>query len=391
MNLFEYIGIDESTLEEYINSKRVARAHHDTFPLAMLTYDRKTVHEGLWDSVTVKCRGLIYRTDTYDIIARPFEKFFNHNDLTQPYDQKFLLTNSEPEVYEKVDGFLCTLYEWEGRQYIASKGAFHSVHAKWATAWLQQRGRFEYPEGCTPVFEGICKSLRVVVDYGAMEGLCLTAMINIVTGEELPYSVLPGYASAFEGMMLPTIYFLFGKHYLEELKKEALGNKKNFEGYVLVWRVAGGPPFRLKVKFTEYLRLHRLITQVSPKRIWETLKNGWTTEMDEYLNNSTPWFKSYVTRWKNFLESGYEDILQQADMKFDKARRELNVPPYGNEFPTRKQWAEKFNTPDNKWLSSILFQILDGDINYEAGNVKAWKIMRQKVQGTRPLVDDRFV
>src|ERR1019366_9922764 len=89
----------------------------------------------------------------------------------------------QPEVWEKMDGFLCTMYEWEGKHYIASKGSFDSPHAKWATAWYQANVKGEWPDGYTPVFEGITPSLRIVVDYATFEGLVLLALVNRETGE----------------------------------------------------------------------------------------------------------------------------------------------------------------------------------------------------------------
>ena len=118
---------------------------HDTYPLRMLTYGRECVHgTDKWDGVTTKCRGVIYRTDTEEIIARPFEKFHNLYTASMPETDPSTWEPNEnswwqtptPEVWEKMDGFLATLYEWEGKQYIASKGSFDSPHAKSATAWL---------------------------------------------------------------------------------------------------------------------------------------------------------------------------------------------------------------------------------------------------------------
>jgi hypothetical protein len=85
-----------------------------------------------------------------------------------------------------MDGFMCTLYTWEGIDYIASKGSFHSIHAKWATAWLRAKfgPSMGLPTGYTAVFEGLHPDLRIVVDYHNRKELVLLAIIDNETGEE---------------------------------------------------------------------------------------------------------------------------------------------------------------------------------------------------------------
>src|SRR5229473_7790653 len=169
--------LDVSLLKQHIENGYVDEVSHDQFPLILYTYGRKTVADNLWDDVTTKTRGLIVNKDTGEIIARPFFKFFNYGEWEQCGDYP----GREPDIlYEKMDGFLCTLDKWEGKEYIASKGSFDSPHAKWATATYTTLrggdGRFMWPEGYTPIFEGITKNLRIVVDYGAREELVLIGL-----------------------------------------------------------------------------------------------------------------------------------------------------------------------------------------------------------------------
>ena len=382
MNVLTYLGIDESTLEKYISDKLIDRAHHEEFPLALLCYGRKAVYDNVWDSVTTKCRGLIYCTDTMEIIARPFEKFFNYGDSEHAMLDYAKFANTEPEIYEKLDGFLCILYEWEGKQYIASKGSFHSVHAKWATNWYQRHSKtykgFIWPKGYTPVFEGLMPSLRIVVNYGAREELRLLALINNETGAEIVDEGLNHYSYAF---------FLAEKYNFDMKKalQEANTDKQNFEGFVLVWRRAGQTPFRLKVKLLQYLRLHRMVTQVSPKRILEALSQGWDSVLAEYVENSTPEFKKYVEKWKGYLENEYNTIFVRVEKTFDIVRDELDAPPYGRQLPNRKQWADYFTCNQWKDISGALFAYLDGNMNQVRAII--WKMLKNKVAGAKPLVD----
>jgi RNA ligase len=381
MNVLTYLGIDESTLEKYISDKLIDRAHHEEFPLALLCYSRKAVYDNVWDSVTTKCRGLIYCTDTMEIIARPFEKFHNYgSEQITPEESAFVFTAGEPEIYEKLDGFLCILYEWEGKQYIASKGSFHSVHAKWATRWLNKRGPISGPKDSTFVFEDITKNLRIVVDYGAAEELRLLACINNETGEEFNYPELRFIAYMYNLSMAQQFTYT-----MQEVLSDANSGRQNFEGYVLLWRRPGQTPFRLKVKYLEYLRLHRMVTQVSPKRILEALSQGWDSVLAEYVENSTPEFKKYAEKWKGYLENEYNTIFVRVEKTFDIVRDELDAPPYGRQLPNRKQWADYFTCNQWKDISGALFAYLDGNMNQVRAII--WKMLKNKVVGAKPLVD----
>src|SRR5690348_1765761 len=187
MKLSEYI--DVTKLKDYVAQGYVRESYHDEFPLVQFTYDRKAVYDNVWDEVTTKCRGLI--VDMYksgEIIARPFEKFFNYDTGYRPETQlENLPIETQPIVTEKMDGSLGILYNYKGVDYLASKASFYSEHAKAGTKWYHKHVglKGEWPEGYTPVFEMVFPSVqRIVVDYD-WEGLVLLGLVNINTGAEI--------------------------------------------------------------------------------------------------------------------------------------------------------------------------------------------------------------
>lgn len=400
MKLTEYLGVSSEVLQDYINRGLVDTQHHPEFPLVIFTYGRKCVSEQAWDGVTTKCRGLIVREDTDEIIARPFEKFFNYGDpqaglqlaggRTIEEDAapgSSCIFNEPDTIFEKVDGFLCTLYEWEGKKYVASKGSFDSPHAKWATATyvLGQKAKLhEWPEGYTPVFEGVTKNLRIVVDYGDREELVLIGLVNIETGEELNCESLEIWAKA-NGFTTPKARP--GETF--PLKKAAEvvldPTVKNVEGFVAVWYRPGMTPFRLKLKYQDYLRIHRLVTGVSPKRVLEALMNGWTSELKEWTDESTPWFNKFVNKWKTALETKYTDL----EIRTATAYTAIQAKAYDSVLTlgtvglwNRKQWAEAIKEHPEE-LHSVLFALHDGK------DIKPfiWKRVKPMISGSHPMVD----
>jgi RNA ligase len=187
MKIWDYLAVTPTQFQtDYVDTRLVDVAKHPQFPLQLLCYGREAVHTNNWDAVIRKCRGVIYNIETEEIIARPFEKFFNLGTAGMPetdpedwhFDGNGIPDGCVPEVWEKMDGFLCTLYSYNGESYIASKGSFDSPHAKWATAWYRAHVTGHWPKGYTPMFEGITPNIRIVVDYGKREGLALLALIT---------------------------------------------------------------------------------------------------------------------------------------------------------------------------------------------------------------------
>jgi len=64
------------TLHRYYEDGLLYNQTHPTLPLTIWNYTEKVQYEGLWDEVTLQCRGLV-TDDNGNIVARPFKKFFN--------------------------------------------------------------------------------------------------------------------------------------------------------------------------------------------------------------------------------------------------------------------------------------------------------------------------
>jgi RNA ligase len=381
MNFYSLLGLTyEEFAEKYENTGLVERRHHETFPLDLLCYSRKCVHENAWDKATSLCRGIIITRDTGEIVARPFEKFHN---WTGVYEIEQIPTIvKQPVVWEKMDGFMCTMYRWDNKDFIASKGSFHSIHAKWATAQIRKMfgDRVPVDDGKTLVFEGLHKDLRIVIDYKERQELVLLAVIDNKTGQEYSPESLESVAAEL-GFNTPLNFELT----LEQARAASLGDGKgDEEGYVLTWYRPNTTPFRLKMKFIEYLRLHRIVTGVSPKRVWEVLATGQSNELQEYLNHSTPWFAEFAKKWLRALTAEYQRINDAAMAVYAKGLDASgDWDCHGNLGQIRKAFAEVVTRPDNKEFSAVAFAMLDG----KDCRPLIWKQVRHMTHGANPLVD----
>src|SRR4030095_15214414 len=71
---------DVDRLKEEIQNGYVRKTLHPTLPLAILNYTEKAAFDRRWNSVTRRCRGLIYQTSTEEVIASGPAKFFNYGE-----------------------------------------------------------------------------------------------------------------------------------------------------------------------------------------------------------------------------------------------------------------------------------------------------------------------
>lgn len=47
MNLYDYLKLSATELQEYIDSGMISVNHHDKFPLVLFSYSRQAQHENL--------------------------------------------------------------------------------------------------------------------------------------------------------------------------------------------------------------------------------------------------------------------------------------------------------------------------------------------------------
>jgi RNA ligase len=123
----------------------------------------------------------------------------------------------------------------------------------------------------TYIFEIIYPENRIVLDYGDREDIILLGKIHTETGKDVS-------SENMEQDLFPTRrVFKNASSNLADLK---LVNETNIEGFVVHWPKSN---VRVKVKMEEYKRLHKIMTGLSEKGIWEMLREN--QDLSLYLKN----------------------------------------------------------------------------------------------------------
>jgi RNA ligase len=329
-------------LEKYHNEGLVYKQVHPTLPLTIWNYSEKVQYESLWDEVTLQSRGLV--TDNNgNIVARPFKKFFNIEE------QKHTST-SDFEVFEKMDGSLGILFYYDNEWVFATRGSFTSDQSVRGFEMLKTYNYDKLHKNYTYLFEIIYQENRIVCQYD-FEDLVLLGMVETKTGHEV--NLYDDGQDARLKNLISTIGFKvvqrFDKFKDYQYLKQSIPDNK--EGYVV--KFSNGD--RMKIKGEEYLRLHKIMTNLSTTSVWEVLSNG--DKMEDLIKDVPDEFYQKIKDYEKNLKYSFYQIREYCG----KAHDYFRYGKYGDVYPepTKKQFAEHLIKNFEPKLRSVMFAMWD--------------------------------
>jgi putative RNA ligase len=250
--LFDAALLSTMVQEGYVRVQR-----HPTASLLIHNYTEKAQFASVWNPVTLACRGLVTTLDGA-VVARPFAKFFNHG---QPGGPEVAL-DAPVRVTDKADGSLGVIYpDGSGGYAVATRGSFASDQALHATSVLRDRYRgWAPPDGYTVLVEIIYPGNRIVLDYGDLDDLVLLGAVEVATGRSAGPEAVPDWPGpVIETFGYPTLAAAL-----------AAPPRPGREGLVVWFPEAD---LRVKLKYEEYVRLHRIVTGLNARSVWENIDN----------------------------------------------------------------------------------------------------------------------
>jgi RNA ligase len=275
--------------------------------LTIFNYTKECQYNRRWNFFERISRGLILNNKTGEIVARPFDKFFNWMEMGEKANGYIV------NVTEKIDGSLGILYRINDGYKISTRGNFHSEQAEWATQFLNKNYNLEnLPEDMTLLFEIIYPENRIVIDYGKFEGLILLASRNRFTGEYYPFFPTVYELGLFYGFITPRVYNF--NNVVEIIEKTDVLNA-NQEG----WVVEFSSGQRFKFKGDKYLELHKLISGLSFKHTLEAYQGGTI----DYIRSQIPEeFLNEFNKWCDQIEKTIINIVYIVEQLFNIAPKE---------------------------------------------------------------------
>lgn len=309
---------------------------HPDFPdeLAIANYTHKAQRNYHWNEVTEQCRGLIFHPGTQEVLKRPFRKFFNYDE---PQAAK-IQGHEDVRAFDKMDGSLGIIYRMpNGMLGVATRGSFTSEQAVWATQWLQNHEAYARMDDrtwdeITDMFEIIYPENRIVVTY-PFEGLVYLNSIDNRDGSTLhdpdTWSMLRSAECLYEG----PFNALFN-----------VPERQNAEGYVV--QAFGGR--RVKVKYEEYVKVHRVVSNLTPRYVHEYMGGPNPLRMQELMRSVPEEHAKWV-----------KDVGEELTLMYVLCASYMSELTYRTKnLETRKEKA-LYVKDEPAWVKGAFFRTLD--------------------------------
>lgn len=331
----------KSIFDDYVKKGLVrSQTYKD---MTIYQYTEFTQFESLWNNCTLNARGIVFDDDGV-LVQRCMPKFFNHDEPDGIKVEKLMLREQLPIIQEKLDGSLIKITKDEKHGLvITSKASFESDQARMAKEIVEENN-YNFEEGWTYHFELIHPDNQIVLNYGDERKLVLLAIIDNKTGKDIDI-----YSDDLK-FEKPQLY-----DYETLLDVNALNKDGLHEGVVVNYG-----SYRLKYKTDEYIRLHRIVTEFSAKRVWEALSNGQRIDRRNIPEEFIKW-----------LDETEKGLLQ----KHDELLNKINQAVAETQNMTNKEIALSDNEAI-KEMREYIFAIRSGK-DIEA---KIWKAIKPKVE-----------
>lgn len=262
-----------------------------------------------------ECRGLILDKD-FNVVSRKLCRFFNYGEAP---DTMSHLNFSKAVVYEKIDGSLIGIFNYNGHWYVATRGtAFAEAETAWGGTFkdlvyeaLNVDDDEHFNEECniylnpeyTYIFEVTSPHNRVVVRHTETRLTLLTSRHN-ETGE---YGGEDQENDAFSigADVVKKYSFDSVEHCIE-----AARNLPNLEeGYVVY---QDNEPV-CKIKSPAYLAAHTIRGEgLTPRSAMELVLEQDHEEYLAYFEEDRPFFEKYIT--------GYDDLREEMNRVFENVK-----------------------------------------------------------------------
>jgi RNA ligase len=320
-----------------------------------------------------ECRGLTFRKGERHQAKAKFHKFWNLNE--KPETQMGLVDWSAPHtVLSKLDGSMITPFirslhdvEWHTKM-------GHTDVALPVCAFVQA-SRIDYnagalaldEQGYTPIFEWCSRQKRIVVDY-VQEALVLTAIRSRVDGRYMDVDAMRAVASQYGLPMVEASDPVSDPTLLLEAAQGLTGA----EGWVI--RFADG--HALKVKGAEYLRMHRIKSEIAQEKdlLWLIVED----KLDDAIAAMHPADADAANAYARVFHRGISSTARQINEIVENARK-AGVD--------RKTFAMSVASKEAPNIRHALFQVWDGkDAEVSIRQVVSQNLSTQnKVDAVRPL------
>lgn len=288
---------------------------NDDLGLVLLDYDQ--INSPKTINIVIECRSLILDIQTFDVVSRKFDRFFNLGE-NESYYHDFDLARSR--IVEKADGSLIGVYKHRDKVHISTRGtiqadAEHPIHGTFRQGVMKTMGLDEdslqrvfspLQEGETVVMEWISPDNRIVTPYTRDEMVLLSVNNGI---RQTDYR-MDWWAEILKdhNVRRAKTYGPFATLADVRAAVDALPDLQ--EGMVIYDPVSAK---RMKVKAEAYVAVHHLRGENGTPTDKNILQLLLTNEQDEFLSYF-PEFKDRFDAVRDIIVAFRQELVDHAAM-----------------------------------------------------------------------------
>lgn len=280
-----------------INEKELGKG------ISSFNFSRQAFLKRSWDSQTILARGLFINTNTNQIVARSYEKFFNLFEMPQTLPSTLKMKLAFPlKAYLKENGFL-GMISWNPQEddlFIASKSTDKGDFVGYIKDILYKKYNVEKlkeylkeNQGITLIFEVIDpENDPHIIKYDESKLILLDAIYNTINFQKVSYTELSvigqklGFKVKELALEIPD-FETFKNLYESMVLYDYKFNNEYIEGFVFEDSVG----FMLKIKtgyYNEWKKLRSVAT--------ETLSRGRYMKTSALTNSMENYFYSFCRK-----------------------------------------------------------------------------------------------
>lgn len=299
-----------------------ARRHTRHPELVSLKYSQ--IESPMGERVVQECRGLILNSEDWSVVARPFNKFFNHGE-----GHAASLDWNTARVQEKVDGSLMILYFYKDEWQVASSGtpdAFGEVNGH----------GFTFKDLFWRIWNDMKLALPVETDKTFMFEMC-SSYNRVVVRHQTSFLVLIGVRDRNTGLETPVEDY---KQVYPVVKSYSLGSLEGIlasfatidplsqEGFVVV----DSKSDRQKMKHPGYVAIHHMAGGMTPKQFLEVVRAGESAEFLVHFPEYAEGYNDVKDRFDGLvaeLEEAYvriQHLESQKDFALEALKTRFSAP-----------------------------------------------------------------
>lgn len=313
-------NIEVPLLDQLKNSKDIRETKLED-NISSFNFTRNAFFNKNWNETTIKARGLFLNTDTGEVVARGYEKFFNVNERRETELEHLLVKFKDKKItcYKKENGFLGIMSYVNDKLFIASKSTNQGEFAEYfknlyEKSDIDKQKLINYlkENNVSLTFEVIdMENDPHIIKYDKSKLVLLDIIHNKVEFEREPYEKVVELAKLIN-CECKTIYKEFNdirefhKWYLENTDEDDM-SKEDIEGIVIEC-----DEIMTKLKFPYYQFWKYM------RKVKEQVANKRKIELASLHNAEANYFYAWLK--KQDEETQKKDIISLRDKYFEEVK-----------------------------------------------------------------------